>query len=248
MLSGPPVSSTVGADALLERFLSGSGRQRRSLLATLEKRLPELLDLIPDRLDHLDATGDDWAAGHLIQLLVAQGDAARREAHRARYPDGWLAVSSAAGIDYGPLQQHLVNRAFEAADRCTSEHLRQLAGAAAMKRGYVYYSEVATMPAADLESLDRLWVCYSQGRFGFSVQARLLQVCDGQWERLWPRLGWKQDGTWTRYPGSFTWSLEAPEGHMPLVNQLRGVRLMDALMQHPAVQCRCTPAEGKRSG
>ena len=26
--------------------------------------------------------------------------------------------------------------------------------------------------------------------------------------------------------------MEAPEGHMPLVNQLRGVRLMDALLQH----------------
>ena len=43
---------------------------------------------------------------------------------------------------------------------------------------------------------------------------------------------------WTRYPGSFTWSLEAPEGHLPLVNQLRGVRLMDALLSHPALQRR----------
>jgi hypothetical protein len=58
---------------------------------------------------------------------------------------------------------------------------------------------------------------------------------DGQWERLWPRLGWKLNGVWTRYPGSFTWSLEAPEGHMPLINQLRGVRLMDALLRHPGL-------------
>jgi hypothetical protein len=65
-----------------------------------------------------------------------------------------------------------------------------------------------------------------------------LAAVDGQWERLWPRLGWKQDGVWTRYPGSFTWSLEAPEGHMPLVNQLRGVRLMDALLNHLALQQR----------
>jgi hypothetical protein len=27
----------------------------------------------------------------------------------------------------------------------------------------VYYSEVATMPELDLESLDRLWVCFSPG-------------------------------------------------------------------------------------
>ncbi len=242
MLSGPPVSSAIGAEQLLERFLSGSPRQRRSLLAALEQAGPELLALIPDRLDRLDATGDDWAAGHLIQLLFAAADPRQQQALLERHPDGWLAVPSATGLDYGPLQRQLVGRGFEEADRLTSEHLRQLAGAAAVQRGYVYYSEVAAMAATDLESLDRLWVCYSQGRFGFTVQARLLQACQGQWERLWPRLGWKAEGTWTRYPGAFVWSLEAPEGHMPLINQLRGVRLMDALLQHPAIQGRLAGA------
>lgn len=235
MLSGPPVTSTARADQLLERFLSGSQRQRRSLLGQIEQRRDELVPLIPDQLDRLDATGDDWAAGLLIQMLLAAGAAGQAEDFLARHPGGWLALSSAAGLDYAPLQQQLMQRQFEEADRLTSALLRQLAGPGAEQRGYVFYSEVATFPSVDLESLDRLWVCYSRGRFGFSVQGRLLQGCNGQWERLWPRLGWKQGGRWTRYPGSFTWSLEAPEGHMPLVNQLRGVRLMDALLQHPAL-------------
>ena len=55
---------------------------------------------------------------------------------------------------------------------------------------------------------------------------------------------WKTNGTWTRYPSAFTWSLAAPEGHLPLVNQLRGVRLMDALLQHPALARRITAATG----
>ena len=245
MLSGPPVTSTARADQLLERFLSGSTRQRRSLLGQIEQRRAELLPLIPDQLDRLDATGDDWAAGLLVQLLLAAGQA---ETFLARHPAGWLAVGSAAGLDYAPLQQHLMQQQFEDADRLTSTLLRQLAGPGAEQRGYVFYSEVATIPTVDLESLDRLWICYSRGRFGFSVQARLLQGCNGQWERLWPRLGWKQDGRWTRYPGSFTWSLEAPDGHMPLVNQLRGVRLMDALLQHPAIVKRSNPASGRPSG
>jgi len=67
------------------------------------------------------------------------------------------------------------------------------------------------------------------------VQLRLLRSCGDRWDRLWPKLGWKLNGTWTRYPGSFTWSLAAPEGHLPLVNQLRGVRLMDALLSHPGL-------------
>ncbi len=248
MLSGPPVTSTARADQLLERFLSGSPRQRRSLLELIEQRRDELLPLIPDQLDRLDATGDDWAAGLLVQLLLAAGPAGQGESLLARYPAGWLAVSSAAGLDYAPLQRQLMLLQFEEADRLTSSLLRQLAGPGAEQRGYVFYSEVAAIPGVDLESLDRLWICYSRGRFGFSVQGRLLQACNGQWERLWPRLGWKHEGRWTRYPGSFTWSLAAPEGHMPLVNQLRGVRLMDALLQHPALLQRSNPASGRPSG
>jgi hypothetical protein len=241
MLSGPPVSSTESAEQLLERFVSASARQRRSLIRSVEQRSDQLLPLIPARLDRLDATGDDWGAGLLVQLLLQEGGGAAAD-FQARCPDGWLAVSSAAGQDYGPLQRALMGQRYEEADRLTSEHLRQLAGAAAVKRGYVYYSEVAAMPAADLEALDRLWVCYSRGRFGFSMQGRLLRACGGQWEQLWLRLGWKKDGIWTRYPLAFNWSLEAPDGHLPLVNQLRGVRLMDALMAHPALARRIDAA------
>ncbi|MEY4430713.1 MAG: hypothetical protein RLZZ533_649 [Cyanobacteriota bacterium] len=237
MLSGPPVTTTVSADQLLERFLSANPRQRRSLLPQLLQRSEELRPLIPEQLDRLDATADDWAPGTLLHLLLSQPDSLV-EGFWQRHPDGWLAVNSAQGLDYAPLQRALLQQQFEEADRLTSEHLRQLAGPDAVKRGYVYYSEVPAIAAADLESLDRLWVVYSQGRFGFSVQLRLLRSLAGRWDQLWPRLGWKQAGVWTRYPAAFTWTLEAPEGHLPLVNQLRGVRLMDALLSHPALQQR----------
>ena len=86
-----------------------------------------------------------------------------------------------------------------------------------------------------------LCVQRSQGRPARSrrwIRRRLLRSLGNRWEQLWPRIGWKEAGTWTRYPKGFTWSLDAPEGHMPLVNQLRGVRLMDALLSHPGVQQR----------
>jgi hypothetical protein len=237
MLSGPPVTASVTPESLLANFQASSERQRRSQLAGLQQRASELVPLIADHVGALDATGDDWAAGFLIQLLVS-ADPQRRDQFLERYPDGWLATTSARGIDYASLQRLLILQDYEQADRLTSEILRQLAGAAAVARGYVYYSEVPPMPPADLDSLDRLWVCFSRGRFGFSVQGRLLNSLAGRWDRLWPRLAWKDGGQWTRYPGSFQWSIDAPEGHMPLVNQLRGVRLMDALLQHPALQRR----------
>ena len=110
-----------------------------------------------------------------------------------------------------------------------------MAGKIAEKRGYVFFSEVNNMSGIDLQTIDRLWNIYSNGRFSFSNQAKILKSVGKKYELLWPKIGWKKEGLWTRYPNSFCWSLEAPEGHMPLINQLRGVRLMDSILRHPAI-------------
>ena len=157
MLSGPPAITTASPDQLLDRFVSSSARQRRGLLASIEQNFEQLRPLIGERLDLLDATGDDWAAGSLIQLLLHHDDGLS-QAFRQRHGSGWLAVTSAQGQDYGPLEWALMAKDFELADRITSETLRQLAGPAAVTRGYVYYSEVPPIAAVDLESLDRLWL------------------------------------------------------------------------------------------
>ncbi|MBV9387633.1 MAG: GUN4 domain-containing protein, partial [Chroococcidiopsidaceae cyanobacterium CP_BM_ER_R8_30] len=54
------------------------------------------------------------------------------------------------------------------------------------------------------------------------------------WEKFWPKIGWKTGNNWTRYPDGFTWNLTAPRGHLPLSNQLRGVRVIASLLSHPA--------------
>jgi len=235
MLSGASVSSTLRADQLLDQFLQGSDRQARTLVKPLRQKVCDLAPLIAEHLGTADREVDSWRCGYLLQLLAESSAQGGAGAWPNPVPEDWLTAPSAVAMDYGPLQRHLLRQEFEAADRLTSTHLRQLAGPAAEQRGYVYFSEVAPIPALDLESLDRLWLTYSLGRFGFSVQGQMLRRCQGRWETLWPLLGWKGNGVWTRYPAAFTWSLEAPEGHMPLINQLRGVRLMDALLQHPAV-------------
>ena len=237
MLSGSSPPSVLSTEQLLDRFASGSARQRRGLIATVESRAADLAALKGDLLERFDRQGDDWAVGWILQVLQRH-QPGELSVLLATWPDGWFQTDSAVGIDYAPLQRDLLQENFEAADRFTSAVLRQLAGSQAEQRGYVYFSEVPAMAGADLTSLDRLWCAYSQGRFGFTVQARLLEALDGRYEQLWPRIGWKDDGVWTRYPGAFTWSLKAPEGHMPLVNQLRGVRLMDALLNHPALLAR----------
>jgi hypothetical protein len=237
MLSGSSPTTSLSVEMLIERFAAGNPRQRRPLIKTIESRVDDLVTLDASELLPFDPKGDDWAPGWILQVIQRHRPAALSELFKGSTA-GWLSVESAMGLDFVALQRDLLNQDFEAADRLTSSMLRELAGDAAVQRGYVYFSEVPAMQGVDLVSIDRLWTVYSQGRFGFTSQARLLTTLDGRFDQLWPRIGWKRDGVWTRYPRSFTWSLEAPEGHMPLINQLRGVRLMDAVLKHPALMAR----------
>ena len=236
MLSGLSSSSDLSVDQLLEKFSSGSSRQKRSLIPAVEKAADQLAAMGAAALASFDREGDEWAAGWILQALHRHQPSALSPLFDAS--GGWFAAGSESDLDYSPLQQSLLEERFEEADRLTSAFLRQLAGEQAERRGYVYFSEVLSMRGLDLVTMDRLWIAYSQGRFGFTVQARLLATLNGRYDKLWPRIGWKQEGVWTRYPNAFDWSLTAPEGHMPLVNQLRGVRLIDALLNHPSLVAR----------
>ena len=236
MLSGLSSSSDLSVDQLLEKFSSGSSRQKRSLIPAVEKAADQLAAMGAAALASFDREGDEWAAGWILQALHRHQPSALSPLFNAS--GGWFAACSESDLDYSPLQQALLEERFEEADRLTSAFRRQLAGEQAERRGYVYFSEVLSMRGLDLVTMDRLWIAYSQGRFGFTVQARLLATLNGRYDKLWPRIGWKQEGVWTRYPNAFDWSLTAPEGHMPLVNQLRGVRLIDALLNHPSLVAR----------
>ncbi|MBP0000258.1 MAG: GUN4 domain-containing protein [Cyanobacteria bacterium SID2] len=145
-----------------------------------------------------------------------------------------ISLESERGIDYTPLQAVLVDGKFQEADQLTRELLCQLGGAGAVARKWLYFTEVDLIPAVDLRTLDRLWVAYSNGKFGFSVQRQLWLGVSQDWDKLWPKLGWKNGNSWTRFPQEFTWDLSAPKGHLPLSNQLRGVRVLAALFAHPA--------------
>ena len=222
-------------EEFLESFIMASERKRLGLLNVLEERVEDLLSLGPSLMSSFDADSCDWAAGFILQLIHKTDDNFIK--NNLNCEDlSWFNASSEVGFDYSPLQQYLLNESYEDADRFTSSKLRELAGEKAVKRGYVYFSEVELIPTIDLSTLDKLWILYSRGKFGFTVQAKILDSVGGRYDKLWPRIGWKKDGVWTRYPKAFNWSIEAPNGHMPLVNQLRGVRLMDALLNHQALK------------
>ncbi|WP_287128605.1 GUN4 domain-containing protein [Candidatus Cyanaurora vandensis] len=132
------------------------------------------------------------------------------------------------------LRQLLMDQDFQAADRLTLAKLCQLTGPLAAKRGWLYFTEVDRIKTTDLQIMDELWQAYSGGKFGFSIQRVLWLRVGKDWEKLWPLIGWRQGNDFTRYPQGFTWDTTAPKGHLPSSNQLRGVRVLAALLTHPA--------------
>ena len=219
---------------LVNSFVESNQRKRKSLIKKIESSADSLFEVADTFLRESERGGDDWANGWILQVLKMY----KPEFFENDIYNKWFLTYTEREINFDKLQLNLLEQNFEEADRLTSSILRELAGKVAEKRGYVFYSEVKNMSGKDLETIDRLWKIYSQGKFGFSIQAKLLKSVGKRYDLLWPRIGWKKDGIWTRYPSAFSWSLDAPDGHMPLVNQLRGVRLMDSILRHPSIALR----------
>jgi hypothetical protein len=153
---------------------------------------------------------------------------------QTHFPAGIVPLRSQRGIDYQPLQKLLAERQFQAADQLTLQKMCELAGLAAVKRKWLYFTEVDSLPTVDLQTINQLWLVHSEGKFGFSVQRQIWLGVGRNWDALWPKIGWKTDKKWTRYPQEFIWNITAPRGHLPLSNQLRGVQVINALLCHPA--------------
>jgi hypothetical protein len=230
-----PVTEDSSKIAELTRQLQSSAEKKQLQL------IPELvstgaagLEVLMNFLKERQSTSADVIAGLAYQFLYDADTADTKEFLQTYFPSGIVPLQSERGIDYTTLQQLLVKQDFLAADRLTLEKLCELAGPMAVQRKWLYFSEVENFPITDLQTINTLWFIHSQGKFGFSVQRELWLSSSKNWEKLWPTIGWKTGNNWTRYPREFTWDLSAPRGHLPLSNQLRGVRVIASLLSHPA--------------
>jgi hypothetical protein len=172
--------------------------------------------------------------GRCYELLL-QADTPETQTFLQQYfPSGVVPLKSDVKIDYQPLQRLLAEQNFLEADRITLHKMCELSGPAAVKRKWIYFTDIESFPVADLQTINTLWLVHSEGKFGFSVQRQLWLSVGKDWDALWPKIKWKAGKAWTRYPGEFIWDLSAPRGHLPLSNQLRGVQTINVLLSHPA--------------
>lgn len=230
--TSPDHSSESLAD-LKSKLQSESPKSQLQLVQSMAEQAggyAALLDVLTERRDQSVGIVE----GKIYQILAQSNDPAIQSALETHWPQQLVSTPSEREIDYDLLQRQLVTGDYEAADRTTLQKLCELAGETAVQRKWLYFTEVNGFPVTDLQTLDTLWQVYSEGKFGYSVQRQLWLGVGKNWEKLWPKIDWKSGNNWTRYPGGFTWNLSAPVGHLPLSNQLRGVRVIEALLTHPA--------------
>lgn len=128
---------------------------------------------------------------------------------------------SEVGIDYDVLETLLQNQSWRKADEET--HRLMLKAVNKQDAGFIDRSTMNTFPRQDLQTLDRLWTKYSNGKFGFSVQKRIYQSLGGKrgydkkvWEAVGDRLGWRINGTWL-FQDYLIYTNKAPQGHLPSI-------------------------------
>ncbi len=149
-------------------------------------------------------------------------------------------LPSAVGIDYVPLATMLATKDFLGADQFTRDNLIRISGAEAAGRNFVYWTEVKKIPKRDLITMEKLWLEFSQGNFGYSVQRRLWDSEKGNFDNFIRKIGWTitDNGTERKRKwfgnNEFIYDLEkAPKGHLPLTNALRGTQLIRQILTHP---------------
>jgi hypothetical protein len=149
-------------------------------------------------------------------------------------------LPSDKGIDYVPLATLLATGNFEEADQFTRDNLIRIAGPDAQKRNFVYWTEVLNIPSTDLATMERLWLEFSDGKFGYTVQKRVWDIEQGNFDNFIRRIGWTkiENGVERKLKwfgkSEFIYDVnKAVKGHLPLTNALRGTQLIKQLLGHP---------------
>jgi hypothetical protein len=226
--------NTSDIESLRQPLVAGSISVQQQVIPQLANLGDGGLDVLIEFLFQRRENPATWVDGKVYHALYNSNSPKAKEFLQTYFPNGIVPLKSDCGIDYTPLQQLLTLQDFQAADRITLQKMCEIAGAAAVQRKWLYFTEVENFPITDLQTINTLWVVHSEGKFGFSVQREIWLGLGKNWDNLWTKIAWKKGNNWTRYPNEFIWDLSAPRGHLPLSNQLRGVRVIASLLSHPA--------------
>ncbi|GBF80810.1 serine/threonine-protein kinase [Aphanothece sacrum] len=128
-------------------------------------------------------------------------------------------LSSDRNVDYSKLRDLLKAGNWEEADEETAKVMCQAAKCS--KQGWLGEEDIDNFPCTDLRTINQLWLDYSGGKFGFSVQKEIYQRLGGTreyntevWQAFGDEVGWRKGGRLLSYE-YITFNTSAPLGHLP---------------------------------
>ncbi|NEP91419.1 MAG: GUN4 domain-containing protein [Okeania sp. SIO2C2] len=131
---------------------------------------------------------------------------------------------------YLKLREFLAAKKWKEADYETYLVMLQVAGRE--ERAWLRLEDIEKFPCQDLRIIDQLWVKYSDGKFGFSVQKKIYQKLDGMkkynrevWVAFAKQVGWLEgegeEEEWVSY-ADLTFSTDTHYlGHLPVAGGYR---------------------------
>jgi GUN4-like len=122
--------------------------------------------------------------------------------------------------NYYALRELLADRDWRKADEETRNIILKTSDYVA--KGKLDKHAITDFPAKDSYTIDRLWIEYSEGRFGLSVQKKIFERVNRKKQAFGEAVGWSNKAgllrglfAWKSY-SELTFTLDAPEGHLPI--------------------------------
>lgn len=226
--SGVPHSGVVlgGLDGVVQRLTSPVAEQRCQALAEALKHghqgMRFVIRALNDPIDQVRQAA--------YRLLLERPEPQARRAVERFY----------LHVNYGQLEQALASGQWQTADYETRRALFRACGLRSEVLPQPHPNWLLRCPCYDLRLIDQLWMHYSQGKFGFSVQQQIWDTChDTYWDKLviWSAfgdaVGWRSlslllEKRWKRYP-ELTFAERAPAGHLPFMGDEFGIFSVEAI-------------------
>ncbi|MBE9055203.1 GUN4 domain-containing protein [Sphaerospermopsis sp. LEGE 08334] len=125
-------------------------------------------------------------------------------------------------VDYNKLEDLLAAKKWREADLETFEILKSLCGYEYYDSTWLNSEEIVNIPCSHLHTINNLWIKYSKGRFGYSVQLNILKKLgfqkNGNYEQISECLeNFMGKIKWNTAHAALNFTLKAPIGHLPAI-------------------------------
>jgi hypothetical protein len=133
---------------------------------------------------------------------------------------------------YQQLETYLKNGQWRKADEETARLMLQVAGKEADQ--WLNIEDIQKFPCEDLRTIDKLWIDYSKGKFGLSVQKKVWMECGGipgeydheVYKKFADQVGWRRSGDWGLFRDwlsydelTFNWK-GSKYAHLPVLGEI----------------------------